>query len=657
MTGLGARAGALLFSAFLSFSGVPSTPGALAVESVVRSGHFGTILDVVRDDERGVLISAGADGTLRVWNNNSHALLRRLSVTRQTVRQIALSPSAPLVAAIVTDGARSWELSVWNWETGVRLYAFTLTSEPLFARFSQSGSFLLCGLMSSDSLRLLAAKDGSPVPFSPPMLGMVGFAEVSRTDRTLMTYELSGRIRYWDLSAGTTLLDLPARAGLRDISMTRNRRVIVGHAGDVVTGIDALSGADRFTFSSPALGSLDGDRVACLSAAGSLRIRAIGKDSATFQSGVDGTYPGASRVRLTGDGVLMAGAGLEEVSASGSAIAFPGGEIQELSDIALTPSALALASSRIITLFPMGGTLAHVAPVTLSNPYAAAVMLRPTESGSILVWPREAPVTGIAEIDPAGGTIRDLGVRFSSPLIDVAVRDGRVSTLERNGEIRIIQAADGNVLFSASRPGTTSIAVMDDASLIVGRGPGGGIAGSLVRIDTRTAETVVLASPNIYTGRLIADPDRGLLYSLGVDEQGRTNLVRHSGADLETDTVIDSTQGDHPSASLSLDPRDGFLYSTLGSGSIEVWDGGAKSAVSNPDFGAISLVSYAGVTASLDRDSLVSLWNAVDRRQLFQIALFPDGGWAAVMPDGSFAGSETGRQHIAVVLIPPPSSR
>jgi hypothetical protein len=654
MNGPGAGISALFFGAFLSFSGVPTAPGTLAVESVVRSGHPGTILDIVHDEARGVLLSAGADGTLRVWNARSHALLRRIPVTRRTVKLLAMSPSAPLAAVAAESGARSWELSIWNWETASRISALTVEDEPLFMRFSRSGTYLLYGLMSSNSFHMVDARDASPFPLPP--LGMVAFAEVSRTDRTLMTYELSGRIRYRDLAAGTTLRDVTAAAGLRDIAMTQNNRIMIGRVGSVVTGIDALTGANRFSFMSPGLASLDvspmGDLVACMSRDGLLQVSSFGIDSATFHSSLDGTHPGAARVRLTAGGAIVAGADgmIEEIEASGSTTAFTRDEIQAASAIALTPSTLAIASARSIVLFPLDAVAERVAPVTIANPFGAPVALRQIDDGSLLAWPEDR--TGIAEVDLTAGTLRHIDAALARPLLDAAAYDGRLFTLEKGGRISMLDAGNGNVLFTALRPGATCIAAMGDTTLIVGHGPSAGIDGSLVRIDTLTGETVPLAGPNICTGKVIADPPRGLLYSLGVDGQDRTNLVRHSGAGLETDMVIDSRDGDGLASWLSLDSADGFLYSTLGSSQIDVWDGGAITPLSNPDCAAIAVSAADGLIASLDADSLVSLWDAAHTRQLVQIAVFPDDGWAALMPDGSFAGSETGRSHVAVVLKP-----
>ncbi|HYW82204.1 MAG TPA: hypothetical protein VFB30_03040, partial [Spirochaetia bacterium] len=192
MNGLAVRACGLLISAVLAAAGFPISAGTPAAGAYVSSGHRGAVLDVAEDCTRGLLFSVGVDGFLRVWDTVTGTVLRKTAVTRQMAQSVALNPSTPLAALVVTDGLRSFAVDVWDWDTGKRLYGIPIQDTPLFVRFSWSGTYLLIGDARWDSLHIFRARDGTPVPFHPEGFGMVAFAEASRNDATLMTYQTAG---------------------------------------------------------------------------------------------------------------------------------------------------------------------------------------------------------------------------------------------------------------------------------------------------------------------------------------------------------------------------------------------------------------------------------------------------------------------------------
>jgi hypothetical protein len=70
-----------------------------------------------------------------------------------------------------------------------------------------------------------------------------------------------------------------------------------------------------------------------------------------------------------------------------------------------------------------------------------------------------------------------------------------------------------------------------------------------------------------------------------------------------------------------------------------------------PDTGRIprSLRARDGLLCALARDSTVGVW---DERgaHLAEIALFTDGQWAFLLPDGRFAASPAGQTHLSVTV-------
>ena len=253
MTGVAAGAFGFLVGLVLAATGLPLAPGAVSLQAVVNSGHRGAVLDIAQDPARGLLFSGGEDGTLRVWDAESRTLLRRIAVTRRMTGSVALDPAASRAAVVIADQVRSYAVEVWDWETSRRVASIPLDGAPLFVRFSQSGTYLLCGQADWKGLRIFRASDGSPVPFHPEGFGMVGFAETSKNDATLMTYQPSGKIDYWDMAGGSLLQQRETRAGLSGIRITGDRRLLIGDGRRLGGGGRCANGGDTGS-TSPAPG-------------------------------------------------------------------------------------------------------------------------------------------------------------------------------------------------------------------------------------------------------------------------------------------------------------------------------------------------------------------------------------------------------------------
>ncbi|HTP57777.1 MAG TPA: WD40 repeat domain-containing protein, partial [Spirochaetia bacterium] len=211
--------------------GADSPGGAVALEntlasdvrSVVTTGHAGAVLDLQYDEKRNLLFSAGDDGTVRIWNAADGALYRSLRVTRLSAQSMAVDPASPRVAVVVSDGLRSFSLTVWDWEQDRQILRLPLKDAPLFLRFSGQGTYVVYGESSFESLRILDARTGAAVPFHAPRPGMVSFAEVSRSEKTIMTYQVSGSITYWDIASGGLTLEVPTVPYLSHVRISRDR--------------------------------------------------------------------------------------------------------------------------------------------------------------------------------------------------------------------------------------------------------------------------------------------------------------------------------------------------------------------------------------------------------------------------------------------------
>jgi WD40 repeat protein len=660
MTGLTVQAFGLIIGMGLAAAGLPISPATLSTRAVVSSGHRGAVLDMAEDGDRGLLFSVGEDGFLRVWDAEAGTLVRKIAMTRQRIASIALDPVAPRAAVVVTDGVRSFAVQVWNWDTEKLLYSIPLGGAPLFVRFSRSGSYLLCGDMQWTGLHIHRSRDGSAVPFHPEGFGMVGFAEVSRSDATLLTYQPSGTLTYWDMATGAVIREMPAAAGLVNVRTSEDRTTLVGLDGSEVVGVDALTGGTRFRRDASGIASMDTSpdavQIAFLQRDGTLRI--------TDSTGrVPDTPPIAGRfdwtprlVRMSRGTILLAGddGQIGSISRDNRSREFASDLLARVSGVAARDDLLVVAADDLIHVLRVGGRSA--APDAVSEvfsvraPFAGPVSVLFMDPKKLLVWKSGDGPGALGEIDLATRQFRDCPVSFDGPLTAVSARGGVVYTLEKSGEVRVFQQATGAQLFRSRWPGAVCIAPLGTGSLVLGRLAGGAVASSLVRIELGTGETAPLPGSETLTFALAPDPKDGTLYTLGMSADGHTTLSRYDGSELQSQTIVDSARGEYVSASLTLDPSSSYLYTSLGREVVRAWTGRTMERLAEPARATLTLCALGGVLASLERDSSISLWDTAADRSFGGIYPFRDGSWAAIMADGAILGSSEGRQKVGIII-------
>ena len=393
---------------------------------------------------------------------------------------------------------------------------------------------------------------------------MVGFAEASRSDASLMTYQPAGKVTYWSIATGLPFKVVPTVGGLTNVRTTDDRRCLVGQSGAEVVGIDAVTGEIRFRMNAPGIASMDisGDagRVACLFSDGSLQLR----DTA---AGAPGLPPIARRfdwrprlVRMTTDAVLVAGddGQIGMITRGGRARELARDVLARVSSVAAQGPLLAVAAGDVIHVFHFGERGAGTNPVaeslSIANPYSGPVGLDFLDSQKLIVWEQGDGPGSIGSIDLSTRQFTRLGFSFAGPLEAVAARDDTIFTLEKGGAVRELRPATGEELFQTNWPGALCIAPLGPTALVLGSLTWGDLGSSLIRVDLRTGETAPLPGSETLTFAVAPDPSEGKLYSLGVSPDGGTDLTRYEGTGLQTETVVDRAEGEFPSASLCLDP-------------------------------------------------------------------------------------------------------
>ncbi len=660
---------------------------ALDVHSVVNTGHLGNVLDLLFDARRNLLVSAGDDGTVRVWNAPAGVLYRTLRVTRMAAQMIAVDPVNPRVAVVVSDGLRSFSLAVWDWEQEKQVLRVPLKDAPLFLRFSGQGSFIVFGESSWQSLEILDARTGTPVPFHPEGFGIIGFAETSKSEKTIMTYQVSGRISYWDIASGSLTLDVPTLPYLSRIRISQDRRYMVGCTGQEVVLIDALSGSVRgrapFTGDASLDISPDGDRVAAVPIAGGKpREWVVGAESLVPSplavTGGAGLDPDDAFQALSygSDGLFLAGrsGAISEMPSSGYLRAVSRNVLADLTGFDARHGYLAVGSRDWIRIFQSDLLLngaqqpGFVRSILVDNPWKSPIKLSFLSDTSLLAWSGDDGPPRFAVIDLPAQLSRDDAVAsqsalrfrplpsgFRAPLSDLSVLGNSLLGIETGGMVRMVDLATGASRFDARISALSAVVAVSPTELIGGRSAALSSAGSLVRINTRTGETVEIPGRNAFTWDLLYDPAAAnaggpVLYSLGVDAAGSTNLLRHDGPEFERETLIASVPEENLDASLALDPLTHVLYASLGRASIVSWDGVNESTIPT-EYGSVrGLLAGAGLIISMDRDSTLAIEEKSSGSRLAELSLFADGEWAATVRGGGYLASPGGDAHVRVFV-------
>jgi WD40 repeat protein len=620
--------------------------------AMVNSSHRGAVLDIAFDEARKLLVSVGEDGTLRVWNQSPPALVRSLAVTHLKAQMLALNPAQPQAAFVSTDGIGSFAIEAWDWEKGRQLYRIPLKEEPLFLRYAGAGETLLYGETRFGGPRIVNASDGTPAAMKSGTSGMAGFAELSRSGTTLMSYLLDGRIVYADTASGKIVQESSALPWLTNLRITGDKRYLLGRTNDELACLDLLSGYPVLSVTSIHLVSADisaaGDEIVGVSSDGTISLWT--REGASWQkTSISRAAPWQPVLaRFLSDGILLAGrhGEIDILKGPGSETPFARDLLSEVSGIAVSGSELALSDTEGIRLFDLsaeGGT-AETLPVPRPFPgHISLLFLSPSE---LLAWNTDEEPGAIGILDLRRGTFRKVGGPGSASLLSVQAYAGRLYVLEKDGTVKVMAQSTGAVVTRVRVPGAVAISPLQNGDVAVGQGPESSLQGSLVRVS-RTGETVALPTPNVYTYALRFDPGKGCLYSLGVDAEGYTNLLCSQGSGFPASTVIDRAPGESLSASLTLDQGQGVLYSTIGRDKVIAWNGAARTVLELSARAATALAADSGLLVALDRDSSVRLWDSSGRVDA-QLSLFADGGWASVGSDGRVAGSANAAGRVSV---------
>jgi WD40 repeat protein/serine/threonine protein kinase len=263
------------------------------------------------------IAGAGGDGTIKVWNSRTGAVVQAFTAHTDSVYSVAFHPEGRYLASTGPDG-KVGKVKVWDWATGQEKFAGRCGAD-------HNRGTAFCVAFSPDGRRLSAGSDGAVTiwdwenhqPVLPPLQGHVNkgiCVAFSPDGRRLASGSWDGVIRIWDAETGELLRTFSEhhhavsalafnRDGTRLVSACFDRSLIVWNA---TTGLRlrTLEGHDGLVLGVAFSPDPDGSRIASAGEDKTVRVW----ETATGREVLDlrGHIESSQGVAFSSDGLRLA---------------------------------------------------------------------------------------------------------------------------------------------------------------------------------------------------------------------------------------------------------------------------------------------------------------------------------------------------------------
>lgn len=617
---------------------------------VLPGGHQGGV-NVLIADERGRLLSAGADGFLEIWDLNHRVAEDRFQLSAYPIHDMVLRPGKTQVSLLESDGLGVYRISAWDYGSKRKLFTLNFQDTISSINYSGGGAFLIALLRGRSGLLYIHAETGEIRP-GPDIPGAVGFAATGKSERTMISYLLSGVLSYWDLASGREIRHFSVPPQLRSLVLFGNNRFLGGIGAEGLVVIDAVSGALLIRERSISQGILlpldqesSGFMCLALEKGGAVlydfTISSTGRLETGSRWTMPRTMPSIISAALTPGGIALG-------TLNGSVWLDSGNESvgmmqvrnqQRIREAAVSGATLAfITQGRDLGFLPLDYTrLKAQGIVECEASTYTHITTDPENQGEtaqFLLWQndRSRSFPLIRTLDEESGD--DPGENSSddtllnklplrAPLRAAALRGEKALFLDALGNTTLLSTTSGRVLFSFSSIASLDAGFLDDKSLIIGQSVISGNAPFLM-VNSITGETLPLIYPASAAVRIYRSSS-GILYGVTVDQQPeavKTAVIRFNPDNPSHSPRIFEQDGED--TDFGITEWNGALGATLGGEGAFFYNAAGKKPLERSPGLPLRLIAGGNYVISLDAEGSIGWYDPQSGKLLALFRLYED---------------------------------
>jgi WD40 repeat protein len=590
----------------------------------MQGGHAFAVHSVAFSPDGGLIASAGAEGTVKLWRAADGALLRTLTGHDGDVNGVAFSPNGSYVASAGADGT----VRVWRVQDGQLQHTLTHGGGiALSVAFAPNGQLLASG-GEDGTVKLWRVSTGALERTIPAHDLWVSSVAFSPSGGVLASASADGTVKLWQVANGQPVGDIQAHTlWVTHVAFSPDGRLLASAGEDGTVKLWRVS--DRQL------------------------VRTLSYSDAAPVYGV----------AFSADGSLVAAGGGENIIkiwrvSDGGLQRSLAGHAAQVSSIAFAPSSPVLASSGGDGAIRLWRTTdgALLATLTGHTAQVASVAFAPNRnllasgSGDTTVRLWRATDGGLERILRA----HDFGVTsvaFST--------DGQLlASGSEDGVVKLWRTVDGGQARTilAHAAAVTRVCFSSNGSLLATASEDGTI--KLWRVVDGVLQRTINNAHLGYVSDVVFSPDGTLLASAGEDAQVKVWRIADGGLQREL------TGHTAPVTSVAFSPNGSLIASGGVDTTVKIWrvfDGALTATLAGHTEPVYTLAFAPGgnLLASGGGDGVINLWRVSDGTRLRSYSQETGTGVLAIAfsPDGQLFGYGRLDATIVVARNPFPPNR
>ena len=219
-----------------------------AQSHISTQSHSGAVSALAYlEDEEPSVFSAGNDGFLIKWTDDDMG--EHYQISDLPIKMIARSPNGNEIAVYESDGASLNRVSVWNWKTFSRKYAFRFNDSLTSLSYSAKGTYIICGTASVSGAFFLNSTNGTIIRNKiKGNTGVVNFVQTSDSEKSVIMYSPKGSLLYYNLRTGEKKASFNTEYDLTQFCLFNNSVFGAGVRGNNLYVIQAVTGNTLSSF-------------------------------------------------------------------------------------------------------------------------------------------------------------------------------------------------------------------------------------------------------------------------------------------------------------------------------------------------------------------------------------------------------------------------